>query len=372
MTYPTPNRRLLVATALLALTAASEVAPAQKHPLTAVVIARCGPTDIVLNQQLVNALLLEPGVARNLTTTFDHEFRGIESVSVEIPASHGPGTFQLHIWCELTMTGSWDDKKRKKATTAIVKHLRSRLDDMLYESPLMQLSERRDRLRQQHLNLSANLLEVSAQIDHANHLQTVANKQLEEIREQLLAARLAVATEKHVREHLAKSREQNVDMRDILRKSNQKARREHEVLTQGLNDLVQDRAKARDRDSAKELTAKINRLSGQLDQIFDGITQRTELAADLQNMLTVILEQLPTSELTLQRAQARLASLLETVAELEARQVRAVKGAAKNSKLAVKAAHMQIDSQVTREQLLELEAQLSRIRPVRYEVLHPN
>ncbi|MFT4514102.1 MAG: hypothetical protein ACI89X_001869 [Planctomycetota bacterium] len=92
------------------------------------------------------------------------------------------------------------------------------------------------------------------------------------------------------------------------------------------------------------LTTKINRLQGQL-------------------------EQLPTCELTLQRGRAHLSSLQESKQELSDRRAQAKQRAAENTKHGIKAAYLQVDSQVTLELLLDIEAQLARIRPVSYEVL---
>ena len=141
-------------------------------------------------------------------------------------------------------------------------------------------------------------------------------------------------------------------------------------MSQELHTLAGDRAKAADSEEEKKLTAKIDLLNKRLDQIRNSIAERSELATDMQSMLTIILEQLPNSELALQRAHARHNSIQETLDRLAAEHAKAAEQGTKNSKLAIKVAQLQIDSQVTREQLLDAETQLSRIRPVQYEVLH--
>tara|TARA_R110002072_G_scaffold87129_7_gene196731 strand:- start:45531 stop:46652 length:1122 start_codon:yes stop_codon:yes gene_type:complete len=370
MSNPTRSWRLLAAATVLALSIATDIATTQQQTLNTVLIVRCGPTDIEPNQGLLEALIWEPGATSNLTKAFGDQFEGLKSADANHRATHGTGTFQFHIACELSMTGPWDEKRRKMATNALVKHLQTRLDEMLYESPLTRLSKRRDELRNRHFNISANLLEMNAQLEQASQQQAAGSKQLAQLTEQLIDARLAVTTEQHVWNYLAKTREQNVAQRDQLRRAIQNATRERDTLSQELHTLAGDRAKAADSEEEKKLTAKIDLLNKRLDQIRNSIAERSELATDMQSMLTIILEQLPNSELALQRAHARHNSIQETLDRLAAEHAKAAEQGTKNSKLAIKVAQLQIDSQVTREQLLDAETQLSRIRPVQYEVLH--
>lgn len=369
MSHLIRHRQLLAAAILFALATATQSAPAQERVVSTILIIRCGPTDIILNQPLLEALLMEPGATVCLKKEFGDDFKQINAVNALMPVSHNTGTFQVHMTCKAWITGTWNEERREKATKAFVSHVKQRLNDILYEAPLTDLSERRVRLRQSHLNISGQLLAVNAEINQANQRATTAASQFTELNKELLATKLAVATEEHVREHLDKAREQNVATRDGLRKSSQKTARGRNELSNELRELVTRRSVANDKSLDKKLTARINQLQSQLDEISAGLARWTELTADVQNMLTIILEQLPISELALQRARARLASLQDSMADLHARQQMIAQDAAKGPNHGIAAAHLQIDSQVTREQLLEVEAQLARIRPVRYEVL---
>ena len=203
MSNPTRSWRLLAAATVLALSIATDIATTQQQTLNTVLIVRCGPTDIEPNQGLLEALIWEPGATSNLTKAFGDQFEGLKSADANHRATHGTGTFQFHIACELSMTGPWDEKRRKMATNALVKHLQTRLDEMLYESPLTRLSKRRDELRNRHFNISANLLEMNAQLEQASQQQAAGSKQLAQLTEQLIDARLAVTTEQRSRMPLA-------------------------------------------------------------------------------------------------------------------------------------------------------------------------
>lgn len=369
MTFLTRRTQLLRAASLLLLATTTAVAPAQERHLSSVMIVRCGPTDIRLNKHLLEALLWEPPVVDNLKERFGKDFTRIDRMQIGMPAEHGAGTYQVHLHCSVTVTSNWTAESRKQATDVFVDHLKKRLNEILYVAPVERLSARRDQLRQRHLDNQRRLLELEATLEQDELERSHAHVEYQALSEQLLQVKLAVATEEQVRAHLAQARDKNTDLREHLRKEADKAKRERNDLEEQLITIRSERNLSKTKEA--EVDKKIERLKGQLVQIDNGIARWQELGADVQNMLTILLEQLPNCELALQRARAEMASIEDSLTNVRNRCAKAEARKREQTKDRMRIAQLQVDIQVNREQLLEVEGQLARLRPVRYETLTP-
>lgn len=360
------RQRLLLPATLLTCIAAT--APAQERHIASVLLIRCGPSDIILNQPLLEALLAESPIRDALKEEFGDRYSGLTRMNANMPAAHAAGTFQVHLLVSAKIEGEWNKDARKKTHDIIVDHLKRRLDEMLFKQPHRHLRTRRDELQARLSKHSVLLAEWLADAHKSELRAERARRRFDELQATLHEARLEVATEEKVREHLARTREENVALRDHLRgdirkRSDERDHAENELL------VLMDRAtQAKDADK-KKLEKTIAKIRGQLKSAEDGINKWQEIVGDVQALLTVALEQLPLSELKLHRMRARLTSLEQASKDIEKAYKRASIDSERSQQLRVRAEHEEINMQVLRQQLIEVEGQLARLTPVRYEIL---
>jgi len=355
---------LLFAATLLSCIAAT--APAQERHVSGVMIIRCGPSDIILNQHLLEALLHEAKLTDRMKRAFGESFSGITHRTAGMPAAHAAGTFQVHLNIGAKIGGDWDAKQSKKALDVVIKHLEDRLDHMLYEQPYRRLRDRRAELQQRHVKMSARLAELHTRIQRSQQLSERTEERYEAIQNELHAARLDLATEEHVQRHLAETRDENVHLRNHLRGEIADKSSERDQVNNELLAFVARAAKAGDQ---KSMNATIKKLQKRLKSAESGIAKWQELVGDVQSLLTIVLEQLPMSELQLHRTRARVNSLEKAGKDLSKQHERAALDAEKRQHFRAEIEHAEIDRQVVRQQLVEVEGQLARMAPVRYELL---
>lgn len=355
---------LLIAATILSCMA--NVALAQPRLIGGVMLIRCGPTDIILNQPLLEALLSERKLKERFEETFGENFSGITHRNAKLPAAHAAGTFQVHLTIGATITGEWDTTMRKKGLEVVIDHLQNRLNHMLYEQPYRRLRDRRAELQQRHVKMSAHAAELQNRLEQSQQRSAQTQARYEALQNELHAARLDVATEEYVQRHLAQTRDENVQLRDHLRSEIANKTGERDEASNDLLSLINRNAEATDN---KALNATIKKLRERLKSAESGIAKWQELVGDVQSLLTVILEQLPMSELKLHRTKARVSSLEKASKELAKERQRVHADSERRQHLIVEIEHSNIDRQVVRQQLLDVERQLARMAPVRYELL---
>ena len=342
----------------------------QAHPVTAVVIVRCPPGDLVLNRHLVDALLKEAGLAKRVGKALGDESAELGEVSVGMPGEHGPGTYQLHISTLVGTKGEWSSKRADRATDAILKHLRNRLDALIYEEPRARLRGRQEQLRRQF----AQLEERIQQLRQAQRDGTRQSDQLRAdaaaVADQLLQARVELSTETEALRHLAQLRDLNTERRDRLRAERAASAQQITRLRNDAMKVTQEASRGDlDENRRAELRDRLDRLTAELRANENEMELRDQMTTDVQGVLTAALEQLPQCELKLQRARARADSLEQRQRRVEQLLVQQRETGSKLRGQTSRLAELEIDLEITREQIIETRRRLARLAPVAFDVV---
>lgn len=368
------NRRLVPVATLLATTLAMASLPAQQeHAVVFTLLLQVPPGDIVLNQPLVDALLGEPELHTALATAFGDGYESIRTASARLPAPHAAGTFQVHVGLVLVGKSPFDDAARARATDTVVAHLRSRLEAMLVTEPGQRLRERRAELGDRMQMLQREQSALVETKETARALLAETQRKSDVVSEQLVAARIELATAQSTQHRLERMQQDQTRRRDELG-------RERDAL-------AGERARLRDRLATVE--AMLAELQGSVHGKREEIdARRAELAAiaaedrvlgmkvdtanervgDVVRILVAVLEQVPTQALQVQRAEARIAALQK---ELDAGPSPEAEAAARERLQASEASldRLSIHLAVTKTLLTEVEGQLARIQPLQCRLL---
>lgn len=338
-----------------------------------VLVVQHGPGDLVLNAPLLDAIANEPQCVDAVRKALGDNAGSLAGVATQLPAPHPAGTFQVHIVARLVCT----EQQRDVIVDAIVAHMRQRLDQMLFAQPAEQCKKRRDELTGHLADLLTRRAEMQARIDAATIAGSEVAQRRSALEQQLVGARLDLATQQRAHEQLEKLRAQYADLREQVRAEEQRLsvdhkqnRQRYELIEVKMRDLAEP-AKA-DPTKAEE----VKRLRVVYDDISAALTaasQQTDIvhekANDVQRMLTVILEQMPTNMLDLQRAHARLDALAAEQKQLQELAAAAARARTDAAHFDTQAERVAIEISVTKTMLIEIEGKLARLQPVRYELL---
>jgi chromosome segregation ATPase len=359
--------RSCVALPLVAVLLAGHASSQGYMGLRGILLAQFGPGDLVLNKPLLDAIASEPAYVAELRQTLG-ETCSVDSIATDLPAPHLAGTFQIHLLIELSVRGALSDELQGKAVDAVVSHMKSRLEQLLYVQPLEQLTKRREELSRHHAELQAQRARLVARAAAATSNVAALQQHKRELEQQLLAARLDVATEKRGRDHLEKMLNTSTARRDETHE--QIARRNAELTIQmgRLNDLT-TRVETTSKEENERRRADIANLQAGVQAIRSAIDQLEEQAKDQQRMLAVVLEQMPTSALAIQRTDARLQGLEEEQKALAEKLDAAEALSAEAGQCEAEAERLQIDISVSMGLLTEIQGKLARLQPVHYELV---
>lgn len=351
---------------LAALSAVSTVA-AQEF----VLIVRVGAGDLELNTSLARAIANEPEVEAAVRKRAGDQFVEWSRVGVDIPSSHGAGTFQLHLSLDLVLKETPDSKQSAALVDAARKHIEKRIGFLFYEEPIIQLSERRAELTARLAELMAKHAICIDQSDSVDEEGASLARAGDVLNQRLVETRLELATEEQAYELLQKMRENHRAERDACRNSSNEIDQKFARLQtriQRLDNRIPTLKKVRAIEDLQEQLGLMNTQAAELE------SQRAQVAAralDLQQTLASVLEKLPTSSLTLQRARTRLQGL---ESELKNHQKRC-RAAAEHRERAfsgrVDSEGLAIEIGVCKKLLAEVQTKLARMQPVRFQVLRP-
>ncbi|MGC3970495.1 MAG: hypothetical protein QM775_25105 [Pirellulales bacterium] len=344
---------------------AARAAPAQAPVATVTVVVQGAATDVVLNRPLVAAIVNEPACKAAVAAAAPAV--GEVSLDAGLPATHAAGTFQIEV--QLSCGKAVAADVRSKAIDAVVAHLLARLDAMLVEQPRQALATRCAELAAHHRDLQGRLAELRARGADAPAQLEACHRRAQEAQAQLASAELELAIEERTREQL-----------ELLR-------REHEAMRtecgDRLDDLVRHKldadgrvaalaAKAADLgrrpDADAQVLAKLQdelrERTAQVQSVSHAIEQANARTADVQRMLSVVLEQVPANTLALQRARVRLEVFKKQLQDVEEQRVVAGKAAYEAAQLAARSEEIAIDLSVVKTLLLEGQSKLARLAPL--------
>ena len=328
--------------------------------IQAVLLVQFGPGDLVLNAPLLDAMTSEPACRNELQRVLSGVLLGITSIRTELPVAHLAGTFQIHLETALQVKSPLSADQQDAAIDAIVGHLKRRLDQVLYEQPMQNLTKRRDELDRRHTELQTQRAQLLARAEAA----TALRQHSAALEQQLLSARIDVATETRGRELIEKMIAESTARRDDTRAKIARRNAELTALMARLSEETESMKQA-DAPAYEKKRAAVVALQAEVQASRSAADQLEEIAKDEQRMLGVLLEQLPNSALATQRATARLQSLLEEQKSLEERQ--ADVSSARSAE--ADAERLQIDISVIRTMLTEIQGKLARLQPVLYELV---
>ncbi|HZN38714.1 MAG TPA: hypothetical protein VFD82_07915 [Planctomycetota bacterium] len=357
----------LVAAILAPLSSAQEPV---NQSIRAVLLVQFGPGDLVLNVPLLDAMTREPACRNELQRVLSGPLVEITRIGTGLPAPHMAGTFQIHVETDLAVRSQLSTDQQDAAIDAIVGHLKHRLGQVLYEQPMVQLTKRRDELDGRHAELQAQRAALLACAEGCTTTVTTLRQHKSALEQQLLSARIDVATETRgkelVEKMIAESTARRDDLRDKIARRNAELAARNAELTALMGRLT---GTATEGMSVQEGKAAITTMQVEIQALRSRLDQFDEIARDEQRMLAVWLEQLPSSALATQRATARLQSLEEEQKSLEKRQTDASSARTAATQYEANAERFQIDIAVTRTMLTEIQGKLARLQPVQYELV---
>jgi len=341
-----------------------------EREVQAQVLLHTGPTDLQVNEALLDRILAEKGLTTALAKKVGTAYRDCSSSFVNLRQSRVSGSYQFDLELTVTVAGDWDDEVQDRCVDAATSHLRRRLSEVLIDEPYMVRDERRQQLERRHASLQKRTLELKMQLERsANDLER-ARRNRRQIEEQLLEARLDEATEANAKRHLAKLRDQNTELRDQLNRDIA----EHEAKLEDLRNLQVElgaRIHGAKENERKELQARIKKAAAQVGEAGRGIDRWRELRGTVNAMLFKIVDQLPTIELQWSRARARLDSLEKAREDAEVHLAVALEKERERASLSVDLQQLEIDLEVTRKELAGIRARMGTMQPLRMQVLRP-
>lgn len=351
------NRFLLP---LLALSFAA--APAQSFTL----LLRHGPGDLVLNAPLAEAIAAEPEVGTALRTLLGAELQKLGNISLTMPATHLPGTYQIHGFVDLALAHSPEPAMQQKIVDAVVAHLVERLSYLLYEEPRGSLGEQSEQLQLRIVELSTQLAMLKATSRQRQAAADAAQSALEQATTRLREARIRVATTANERIELE-------DMRKSLQARASALQQKRTELSEQRNTLLAE-VEGLKRSYTGNTTPQetVDRLMRATQRVADLESKQADLdaqQAELQTSLTPVLSRLPEAVVTQVRTETEAKVAEAQHAELE-------KQAAEAGKLLQDAFAMEaelqrttIDLDVCRALLTEVQGKLARLRPLHVELI---
>ena len=347
-------------------------APLAAQSIDATLVVRSGPSDIVLNGPLLEALLSKPELA-DAVRKVAGAFRDLYVQQISLPAAHLPGTYQVEVHLNVAEAVDWSPAKQTAGADAAAAFLRGQLQRMLYEEPMARLSERRVELQQRLRDVAEHRASRLLQRRHLQADAAAMRTRLDDLERQLLNAQIALATERRasarldeLRATLTKQRDEAVEgavRREQLRLD---LEREIRALDERLATLT---GKPDDQASRQALADQLTALQQRVAELraTDGITSLR--GQDAQGLLAAALEQVPSSMLAVQRAAAQLDSLQARRDDLQA-QLAKVEQESGRSELETDLADLLVvDIDVCRSLLVEVEGKLARLESVRVERL---
>ncbi len=357
---------------LFAALAAALPIPAQaRQPLDAeaVVILNFGAGDLVPNEPLTTAIANEQACVQALEQAFGDTLLGVRRINTYLPASHLAGTFQIHVDVGLDLRIEPSEKEKTQAIDLVLEHLRSRLEAMLYSQPQAELQQRRDELRARHAEMILRRSEALARRDAASGEAAALRKQYASLAEQLLEARLHVATEERAAEHLLRLRAEHTDRRNKLQAEAEERATAVAELQARLDQLYQKARGPKDDPGLERVRAEIADLDAQLRARRAAVDAAQEALRDARSVLGVVLEQLPGNAMCQQKANSRLETLTLEQKKLEDALVVASKVEAESARQQIEAEQLQIEASVHTTLLIEVQGRLARLRPLGWQVL---
>lgn len=357
---------------ILAALAAAMPSPAQNHVLErgAVVLLQFGAGDLVLNEPLTTAIVNEPACRQALEQAFGDALRSVRQIRTLLPAPHLAGTFQIHVEVGLLLRVEPTEQQATQAVDLVLDHLRRRLETMLYSRPQAELQQQRDELRARHAAVVMRRSELGGRQEAAAGDAAALRKQRTTLAEQLLEARLHVATEERAAEHLLRLRAEHADRRNQLRAELEQRAAAVAELQARLDPLRQKAIAPHDTSGLERVRAEIADLDAQLRARRAAVDAAQEALRDAQSLLGVVLEQLPGNAMCQQKANSRLETLTHEQKKLEEAMAVASKVEAEAARLQIEAEQLQIEASVCTTMLVEVQGKLARLRPLGWQVLH--
>jgi chromosome segregation ATPase len=191
---------------------------------------------------------------------------------------------------------------------------------------------------------------------------------------QFAAAQLELAVEERTREQIERLRTQYMAARDDARALFDKVavqRDELQSRATTLNSAMVGTTSSAptDKSEADKRRAELAAISAALRELAPALDNPTERIHDAQRMLTVVLEQVPTNALAVQRARARVDVLAEQTARAAKQLAEAEALRRESAALTAEAEQTGIELAVTKTLLLEIEGKLARLQAPQYTVL---
>lgn len=329
--------------------------------------------DLVLNSDLVNAITNEPECMAAVRRAVP-SLAAISGAYATLPAAHLAGAYQLLLQADVVQPTALSPEQRAQVIDTVVAHLRTRIDRMLVDEPRTLLRARSDELQRRHRELQVQQAELRARVDAATANRDGCKRIHDEMQAQFAAAQLELAVEERTREQIERLRTQYMAARDDARALFDKVavqRDELQSRATTLNSAMVGTTSSAptDKSEADKRRAELAAISAALRELAPALDNPTERIHDAQRMLTVVLEQVPTNALAVQRARARVDVLAEQTARAAKQLAEAEALRRESAALTAEAEQTGIELAVTKTLLLEIEGKLARLQAPQYTVL---
>jgi hypothetical protein len=363
---------LAVSLALLAATSAVPL-PAQQQ-LRATLLLTGPAGDVVLNAPLLDAILAETACHEAVRKAVPDVTR-VFDVRAQSSVAHLPGAFQAELTADVGVKAALSADARGKVLDTIVGHLMQRLDATVVREPREQLAARLNELLQRQHEVVARHAALRTQVDAADERLRTARERHAAITAQLTEARITLVTEQGASAHLRALRDELTNARSKRRMELEQLTEEHAVHEARAQDIAQQVRAAEDRPAAgpREDLAKLRLELQSRTAAVRGRTLALDAAreqlADGQRVLSIVLEQLPVSELAVRRAEARTGALLAQREQQDALLAETEKQRAALAGSHAEAEQLGIETTVLRSLLAEAQGKYARLFPLRVQVL---
>lgn len=356
----------------LVLASALGAVPAQEFHATLLLRGFRGEIDI--DASLLNVLLGETAcleaIAESCPTGKDWSS---VSAGVDTPRA---GTQRVEL--SIVRTGGnagTDAATRKAVLDAAVRHLHSRLDALFFDGRMRQLTKQREELSTRHREMLVEHAVLRARIDAADANRRLAEQRRNDTLQRLASVRLDLAVEERAHQQLDVLRGENAEARSacnvrLSELAQKKAQVDAQMQQLQMAAQMAQKSAGPDKAEVARLGAEIGKTTTEVAMLGLAIDDATAKAADVQRMLTIVLEQLPTSRMALLRA-TMLADVLEAQARRSTEELDAAdKRAREAADLEARAEQLAIDITVTKTLLQEVQDQLARLQPLQLDVLY--
>lgn len=337
--------------------------PAQIHQLSCSLLLRTHRSDLVVTGDLLTSIVPISQWQAALRKACADEALACESPAFTFVGNPAPGTHVVELSIDIKSTVTWNDALDGRATDALAELLDGRLSSCFYDLPRRELLQHAAELQERYATLSQQRAASDLQRSAAAAAADALRQQDRDLDQQAIAARFDLAIAQRTLDHLREARQQMVKLRDEALAIARRQAAARAAAQQEIQRLERLSGKSDSSTTPEEVRNNLDRLQKLQAELQDLSDQYPDDHGDAQQMLTVVLEQLPTATLSLERAKARIEYQERARAELAAKLENATLTQLKLAS-SVEGDLAGVELAVCRELLTEVQGKLQRLEPI--------